>query len=284
VRAVPLLADAGEIANWLGTCTEIEDQKRADRAVLEERKLKDLGLLAGGVAHDFNNLLVCILCGASNAMESVPAAHPAQSMLRDVVQAGERLAELTRRMLAYAGKGMFSLGRTDIGRLVRDACESIRTSIPRTICLEIHGGRDVPPVRTDAAQMRQVVVDLVINAVEAIGESPSGKISLRSTVVEIDGKPGRKSESPPATIPAGKYVALDVQDTGCGMDEATRSKIFDPFFTTKFVGRGLSLAAVHGFVRTTGGEVQVDSTPGKGTRFRVLLPAALEGQDALVCE
>jgi PAS domain S-box-containing protein len=284
VRAVPLRADAGEIANWLGTCTEIEDQKRADRAVLEERKLKDLGLLAGGVAHDFNNLLVCILCGASTAMESVPAAHPAQSMLRDVVQAGERLAELTRRMLAYAGKGMFSLGRTDIGRLVRDACESIRASIPRTICLEIHGGRDVPPVRTDAAQMRQVVVDLVINAVEAIGASPSGKISVRSTVVEIDGEPGPKSEFPPTAIPAGKYVALDVQDTGCGMDEVTQSKIFDPFFTTKFVGRGLSLAAVHGFVRTTGGDVQVDSTPGKGTRFRVLLPAALEGQDALVCE
>jgi PAS domain S-box-containing protein len=282
VRAVPLRGDAGEIANWLGTCTEIEDQKRADRAVLEERKLKDLGLLAGGVAHDFNNLLVCILCGASTAMESVPAEHPAQGMLQGVVQAGERLAELTRRMLAYAGKGMFSLGRTDIDRLVREACESIRPSIPRTISLEIHGGRGVPPVKTDAVQMRQVVVDLVINAVEAIGDSAPGKISVCSTVVKVGGELAPESESARAAVPAGTYVALDVQDTGCGMDEATRSKIFDPFFTTKFVGRGLSLAAVHGFVRTTGGGVQVDSTPGKGSRFRVLLPAAIEVREAVV--
>jgi len=134
-------------------------------------------------------------------------------------------------------------------------------------------------VETDAAQMQQCVADLVMNAVEAIGESASGRISVRTTIVEIDEQSERRISL--SAIPAGKYVALDVQDTGCGMDEETRNKIFDPFFTTKFMGRGLGLAAVHGFVRSMGGGVQVDSTPGEGTRFRILLPAALEEENSL---
>lgn len=278
VRAVPMRPSADEVTNWLGTCTDIEGQKRADRFLLEEQKIKGIGLLAGGVAHDFNNLLVCVLGGASCAMESLPSEHPAQDMLREVIHAGERLAELTRRMLAYAGKGNFCIARTNIDRLVRETCESIRDSIPQSIHLEIHAGRDTPPVKTDAVQMRQVVVDLLMNAVEAIGERASGRISVCSAVVEIDEDPGRTSPVT-STVPAGKYVALDIQDTGCGMDEETRNKVFDPFFSTKFAGRGLGLAAVQGFVRSTGGGVQVDSKPGEGTRFRLLLPAAYEQQD-----
>jgi len=278
VRAVPLRIGE-EISSWHGTCTEIEDQKKADRAVLEEQKLKDLGRMAGGVAHDFNNLLVGIVGGASWAMDSLEASHPAHEMLQEVVVAGERAAELTRRMLACAGKGNFRVGRTNIDRLIRDACESMQASIPRTIRLEIKTGCDIPPVETDAAQMQQCVADLVMNAVEAIGESASGRISVRTTIVEIDEQSERRISL--SAIPAGKYVALDVQDTGCGMDEETRNKIFDPFFTTKFMGRGLGLAAVHGFVRSMGGGIQVDSTPGEGTRFRVLLPAAFEKEHSV---
>jgi len=283
VRAVPLRTSAGEITNWLGTGTDIEDQKQADKIVLEEQKLKGLGRMAGGVAHDFNNLLVCILGGATCAMDTLPPSHPAQNMLRGVVQAGELVADLTRRMLTSAGKGNLSIASTNIDRLVRETCESIQTSIPRTIHLEIQGERDMPPVKTDAAQMRQAVVDLVMNAVEAIGEKGSGKISVRSTVVEIGEDPVRTGEFTPASVPAGKYIALDVQDTGCGMDEETRNKVFDPFFTTKFMGRGLGLAAVHGFVRSTGGGVQVDSKPGEGTKFRLLLPVALEEVKSCAC-
>jgi PAS domain S-box-containing protein len=275
VRAVPLRI-GGEISNWHGTCTDIEDQKQADRAAVEEQKLKDLGRLAGGVAHDFNNLLVGIVGGASWAMDSLDASHPAQEMLQSVVVAGERAAELTRRMLACAGKGRFDVGRTNIDRLVRDACESMQASIPRTIRLEIHSGLDMPLVETDAVQMRQCVADLLMNAVEAIGEGARGRISVSTTIVEIGQAADRRSEFAQAAIPPGRYVALDVQDTGCGMDEETRNRIFNPFFTTKFMGRGLGLAAVHGFVRSMGGGIQVDSTPGEGTRFRVLLPAALE--------
>jgi PAS domain S-box-containing protein len=271
VRAVPLRTGTGQVASWLGTCTEIEDQKRAENATLAEQKLKGIGRLAGGVAHDFNNLLVCVLGGASCAMQSLPASHPAQEMLQDVLSAGERLAELTRRMLAYAGKATFRVEPTNVDQLVHDACESIRPLIPETVSLEIQSGAPVPPVRTDSAQMRQAVVDLVLNAVEAIGEGSSGRISVGTTVVEIGKESIQTGEFGPAAD-TGKYVALEVRDTGCGMDEETRNKIFDPFFTTKFMGRGLGLAAVHGFVRSTGGGVQVDSAPGKGTRFRVLLP------------
>ena len=279
VRAVPVRTQEGEIANWFGTCTEIEDQKRDGRAVLQKQKLEGMGTLAGGVAHDFNNLLTGILLGTSCAMESLPAAHPAQEMLTVVVQASERAAELTRRMLACAGRGNSSVELTDINQLMRGACEAIRASIPNTILLEYNGAEDVLNVETDSTQMRLVIVDLVMNAVEAIGEGVAGRIFLRTELVEIDEESIRNSEFQPVAIPAGKYAALEVQDTGCGMDEETQSRIFDPFFTTKFVGRGLGLAVVHGFARSHGGGVQVDSAPGKGTRLRVLLPAAIEKQE-----
>lgn len=196
-------------------------------------------------------------------------------MLRGVVQAGERAAELTRKMLAYAGKGAFYVERTDLAELVRETCMALKASIPMTIRFEFRGGCNLPPVETDAAQLRQAVVDLVRNAVEAIGDSP-GTISVRTAAVEVSEEAARKNGFASAEIGAGRYVALEVCDDGCGMDEYTRKKAFDPFFTTKFTGRGLSLAAVHGFVRSNGGGVQVDSAQGQGARFRILLPAVPE--------
>ena len=276
VRAVPMRGATGEITNWLGTCTEIEDRKRAGDALLEEQKLKGLGRLAGGIAHDFNNLLVCVLGGASCAMESLPSSHPAQEMLQGVVQAGERLAELTRRMLAYAGKAIFRVEPADVEQVIHEACESVRSAIPEGIRLEIRDGGEIPPVKTDAAHLRQAIVDLVMNAVEAIGPGATGRISVRTDLVEVD-EEGVQGFRPVAA--PGRYVSVEVQDNGCGMDEETRNKIFDPFFTTKFVGRGLGLAAVHGFVRGVGGGLRVDSNPGRGTAFHILLPAEtiLEG-------
>jgi PAS domain S-box-containing protein len=271
VRAVPLRSSAGETSNWLGTCTDIEDQKQAGSAVLEEEKSKGIGRLAGGVAHDFNNLLVCILGGASCAMESLPAEHPAREMLQDVIQAGERVAELTRRMLAYAGKATFRVEPVDVSQLIEDACQSIRPSIPETIRLEIRSGHELPPARTDPEHLRQALEVLVLNAVEAIGESSSGCISIHAEVADAGEASGRKNGLGPAAA-TGRYVALEVRDTGCGMDEETRNKIFDPFFSTKFMGRGLGLAAVHGFIRSTGSGVEVDSQPGRGSAFRILLP------------
>jgi PAS domain S-box-containing protein len=273
VRAVPLRTSNGELTSWLGTCTEIEEQKRAESATFEEQKLREIGRLAAGIAHDFNNLLVCILGGASCAIESIPSSHPAQEMLQQVLAAGERVAELTRNMLAYAGKASFRVEPINVDQLLHDACESLRASIPERIGLEIRSAPELPPVKTDAAHMRRAIVDLVLNAVEAIGERTPGTISIRTTVVDIDEEAIRTCGFGSAAD-TGKYVALEVRDTGCGMDDETRNKIFDPFFTTKFIGRGLGLAAVRGFVRSTGGGVQVQSTLGEGTRFQVLLPVA----------
>lgn len=280
VRAVPMLTEGGTVTNWFGTCTEIEDQKQNEKAILEKQKLEGIGALAGGVAHDFNNLLMCILGGASCAMERLPESHPVQELLRGVVQAGEQAAELTRKMLAYAGKGSFFLELINIGELVQEVCEILRPSIPATIHLECQSGRGIPPIETDRTQMRQVVVDLVTNAAEAIGQAAPGRISVRTAMVDIDGESIGKGDFGPAAIRPGRYATLEVRDTGCGMDEETQNRIFDPFFTTKFIGRGLSLAAVHGFVRSLKGSVQLHSAPGKGTRFRLLLPAAQEPETA----
>ncbi len=273
VRAIPVRGSTGEITNWFGTCTEVENQKQTEKARLEKQKLESLGRLAGGLAHDFNNLLVAILGGASYAMEKLPSSHPAQETLQGVVQAGERAAEITRKMLAYAGKGNVFVARAQIDQLVGDAIKC--AGVPESIRLEFHGGRRLPPVEADSDLLRQAIADLLKNAIEAIGEQSSGSILVRTAMVELGKEAARRDFGPPGISP-GKYVAVEVRDTGCGMDEETQKMIFDPFFTTKFLGRGLGLAAVQGFARSNGGGVQVDSSPGKGARFRLLLPAALE--------
>jgi PAS domain S-box-containing protein len=266
VRAIPFRDESGQVTNWFGSCTEIENQKQAEAVNLRNEKLQSIGQLAAGMAHEFNNLLMIVLGGASQTLESLPPSHNSRDTLQNVIRASERAAELTRKMLAYAGKAHLSMEPTDLNKLVRDTCDSLRTSVPRAIQLEISAGRDLPPVATDSRQMRQVIVDLLMNALEAIREGSAGTILVRTGRTEV-------GEGDMPALRAGKYVELEVLDTGCGMSEETQRKIFDPFFTTKFMGRGLGLAAVQGFVRSSGGGVDVDSAPGRGTRFRVLLPA-----------
>jgi PAS domain S-box-containing protein len=281
IRAIPMRGGEGETTTWFGTCTEIESQKRSGEAVLEKQKMESLGRLAGGLAHDLNNHLVVIQGGASYAMEKLPPSDPTLRTLQDVVEAGDRAAELIRKMLAYAGKGNVRVARTRVDPLVRDAIA--QAGVPQSIRLEFQSGRRVPPVETDSELLRQAIADLVRNAVEAIGEQASGSISVRTAVVEFGGESGPR-EVAPAGIAPGAYVAVEVADTGCGMDEETQKKIFEPFFTTKFMGRGLGLAAVHGFARSNGGGVQVNSTPGKGASFRLLLPAAAGSRAAQAVE
>jgi PAS domain S-box-containing protein len=265
VRLVPFRGTGHEIANWFGTCTEIENQKQAESVNLQKEKHYGIGTLAAGVAHDFNNLLVAIMGGASLVMENLSPSHPSQEMLQSVIRAAERAAELTGKMLAYAGKGNMCIEQTDLNQVVCETCDSLRASIPRTVRLRVRVGWDVPALTTDSRRLRQAIVDLVWNAVEAMYEGASGTVWVRTGKAEI----GRESK----TIPAGKYVMLEVRDTGCGMNDETQKRIFDPFFTTKFPGRGLGLAAVQGYVRSNGGEVQVESRPGRGSRFRILLPS-----------
>jgi nitrogen-specific signal transduction histidine kinase/CheY-like chemotaxis protein len=260
--------------DWVGgVVLDVTERRQAEDALRQAQKLESIGVLAGGIAHDFNNLLTGIMGNASLALRTLPGdgaarAHP---LLQDVIRASERAADLTQQLLAYAGKGRFFIQQVDLPALVREISGLVRTSIPKKVALQLHTGA-CPPVEADASQLQQVVMNLVINGAEAIGDAP-GVVTVttgarRCTAAEL------RRRFPGADLPAGEYVQLEVRDTGSGMDAATRARIFDPFFTTKFTGRGLGLAAVLGIVRGHRGAIAVESATGQGTTFTVVLPAA----------
>jgi PAS domain S-box-containing protein len=273
VRMVPLEQYSGDKLKWLGTCTDIEDHKQTERAIQQKLKWESIGLLAGGIAHDFNNLLVGILGGASYVVEYLPETHVVQPILDSIVKSGERAAQLTRQMLAYSGQGRYFVEQVDLAAAVAETSQLVRAMIPQNVRLTLQVTGSPPPIETDAGQMQQVIMNLIINAAEAIPENQPGSIVVRTFAQEVTlAMPGPTVAGPPGLSPGG-YVVLEVQDTGCGMDEETKSKIFDPFFTTKFTGRGLGLAAVQGILRSAGGSISVESAPNKGSTFRVFLPA-----------
>jgi PAS domain S-box-containing protein len=278
MRTAPIRNTDGGPVRWFGTFTDIEDQKRAEEAIRQREKLDSIGLLAGGIAHDFNNLLVGIMGGASYARDSLDRGHSAYPMLEIVLRSSERAADLTQQLLAYAGKVDVRLEPADISQVARDACDPVRISIPKNIDLKLETANDIPVIETNAGQMKQVIVNLVMNAVEAIGEE-SGVVTVK-TAMEPVGPGVCESGEPQSNVlgyelPPGQYVLVEVSDSGPGMDDRMQTQIFDPFFTTKFMGRGLGLAAVQGIVRSLGGGIRVSSEAGSGSAFQVLLPARI---------
>ncbi len=268
MRTARIRANESGPVRWFGTFTDIEDQKRAEESLRQRQKLDSIGLLAGGIAHDFNNLLVGIMGGASFALDSLDKDHAVYPMLEMVLRSSERAAHLTQQLLAYAGKVQISLEPADISQVTQDACDLVRSSIPPNVELVIATAGDLAPIKTNAVQMQQVIVNLVMNAVEAIGDN-SGTVTVRTALEPVvAGQPNVLGYE----LPPGPCVAVEVSDTGDGMEEDTLAKIFDPFFTTKFTGRGLGLAAVHGILRSLGGAIRVSSTKGVGSSFKVLLP------------
>ena len=257
---------------WLCVILDLTERKTLEKKLFEKQKLESIGLLAGGIAHDFNNLLVGILGNASMAQELLPSGNPAAEAVEGIVQASERAAHLTRQMLAYSGKGQLVIEPVDLSNLARAVTKLVQSSIPNQIAVHLELAPDLPPVEADEGQMQQVIMNLVINAAEAIGKD-AGLISVRTSVQAVDAHFIREQLDGPEFEP-GTYVRLEVSDTGSGMDEETKTRIFDPFFTTKFTGRGLGLAAVAGIVRGHKGAIQVRSVPGKGSTFFVLFPAA----------
>lgn len=264
----------------VGVGIDITDQKRSEEKLRHTQKLESLGVLAGGIAHDFNNLLVGIMGNASLASDSLPVDHAVREQLDEIVLAGQKAANLTRQMLAYAGKGRFVIQQLDLSTLVRDTERLLRSSLLKNVDLHLNLGSDLPCVEADAGQMQQLIMNLVINAAEAIADGQSGTVSVGTSLQHLD-KSVVDSPMGGQEITPGNYVALEVQDSGTGMDEATQARIFEPFFTTKFVGRGLGLSAVLGIVRSHKGILKLVSTPGKGTTFQVLLPAVSEPQTAV---
>jgi signal transduction histidine kinase/ActR/RegA family two-component response regulator len=250
---------------------DITERKRTEEAMRRTQRLESLGVLAGGVAHDFNNLLTTIMGNATLALQSMRQTSPDRLLIEEIVRASRTAADLTRQLLAYAGKGRFVIETIDLSQLARDISALVQTSIPKKVQLRLNLADNLPLVQADASQIQQVVMNLVINAGEAIGDEV-GTILLTTEEQDVDDRYIEAFFTPEELTP-GKYVALEVGDSGCGMDEETKAKIFDPFFTTKKAGRGLGLSAVLGIVRGHKGAMRVYSAPGKGTTFKVLIPA-----------
>ena len=251
-------------------------QRENEEALRQAQKLESIGVLAGGIAHDFNNLLTGIMGNAGLARRALDAGKTDQAgaLLRDVISASQKAADLTRQLLAYAGKGRFVIAPVDVCRLVTEVSALIRASISKKITLVLDIPEDCPSVEADRAQLQQLVMNLVLNGGEAIGEEP-GTLTVRVRTEHFTERRDRpRAEGFP--IVTGQYVRIDVTDSGAGMDAETRARIFEPFFTTKFLGRGLGLSAALGIVRGHRGAISVRSEPGQGTTFIVLLPIPRE--------
>jgi len=257
---------------WHGYITDVTEARRLETKLVESAKLESLGVLAGGIAHDFNNLLTGILGNASLARQELPPTSLGQPMLDQIETAARRAADLCKQMLAYSGKGRFVIQRIDLNKLIEDTTHLLQISIGKTCVLRFNLAPNLAVIKADATQLRQVIMNLVINGSEAIGNR-SGVLALTTGVARVDHE-YLKGFRPDASPAPGDYVFVEVSDNGCGMDAATLTKIFDPFFTTKFTGRGLGLAAVLGIIRGHKGGLKVYSEPGKGTTFKLFFPVA----------
>ncbi len=257
---------------------EMEERREAEEAhhkleaqVQHAQRLESLGVLAGGIAHDFNNLLASIMGYASLAAMDLAEDSRARKSVDQVLVAAKSAADLTQQMLAYSGRGTFVLEAVNITQLIDGVARLLESTISKKAALQLQLASDLPAIQADASQIRQVVMNLITNAAESLGDR-TGTVQVTTGVerAELGELP---AISPGHVLPAGDYVYIEVRDTGCGMDQETLHKIFDPFFTTKFTGRGLGLAAVLGIIRSHGGSIQVESEPGHGTVFRVIFPA-----------
>ena len=262
-----------------GFITDITERKEAeaakqlfDRKIQETQRLESLGLLASGIAHDFNNILTGILGYTGLASQSITAGSPAQEYLLPIREGCIRAAELCKQMLAYSGKGSLVIRKTSLNTLVEETTQLLQMSISKQASLRLNLAPNLPAIEADTIQIRQVVMNLVINASDAVGPL-SGTIGLSTSLRRV-AQDELTTMAIPAELPAGTYVCLEVSDTGCGMSAETQARIFEPFFTTKFTGRGLGLSAVHGIVRAHKGVLKVYSELGRGTTFRLFFPAS----------
>ena len=258
---------------------DITDRKRAEeerlkleQQLLHAQKLESLGVLAGGIAHDFNNILMAIMGNADLALMRINKESPAVENLHRIEKAAAQAADLAKQMLAYSGKGKFVVEQLDMNSLLEDMLHMLEVSISKKAVLRLNLTPHLPGVEADATQMRQIIMNLVINASEAIADT-SGVIAITTGCMDCD-RSYLKDVWLDENLSDALYVYLEIADSGCGMTKETLSRLFDPFFTTKFTGRGLGMAAVLGIVRGHKGAIKVYSEPGKGTSFKILLPAS----------
>lgn len=249
-----------------------EQRRKLELQMLHVQKLESLGVLAGGIAHDFNNILMAITGNASLALMRLGTESPAVHYLEEIEKAADKAADLARQMLAYSGKGRFVLQALSLNQVVEEMTAMLQVSISKNVRISYHLATPLPAIVADATQIRQVVMNLAINASEAIGDQ-SGVISISTGCMECDQEYLQETWID-QNLAAGHYVYLKVTDSGCGMDRETMERIFDPFFSTKFTGRGLGMAAILGIVRGHRGAIRVNSESGRGSTFTLLFPAS----------
>jgi signal transduction histidine kinase/CheY-like chemotaxis protein len=276
LRTTEILCRAGSVL--------FDSYKRQQHELaLEERlreagKLKALGVLAGGIAHDFNNMLSTVMGNAELVAAALPENSESQNMLGAIITASQHAAELCNQMLAYACRGKLSFERVECSELVKELSALLEVSLPDTVTLECEVLEDLVFVEADKSQLRQVIMNLITNAADALGgDEGSVHVTIGAQHYDTDDLTRFRSMTPPV---AGDYVRLTVTDDGCGMTAAMQAKIFDPFFTTKFTGRGLGLAAVQGIILSHNGGIGVDSEVGRGTTITILLPREAASQVA----
>jgi len=271
--------DNGNLISMLGTVQDITEQKRSEefrlnleRQLFHTHKMESLGILAGGIAHDFNNILTAIVGYTELTIMKLPPESPVIGNLHKIEKSAARATDLAKKMLAYSGKGHFALENIDLNSLLNEMTNLLEVPVSGKATIHLNLASPIPAIYADSAQIRQIIINLVINASEAIGES-SGVITISTGTMKCD-RGYLEKIWPEDSIAAGEYVCLEVADNGCGMDKETMSKIFDPFFSTKFTGRGLGMAALHGIVRGHKGAILVQSEVGKGSAVKVLLPVS----------
>jgi len=269
LKTSALESEGGERALVL-TVQDATEKIKIERKLLDAQKLESLGVLAGGIAHDFNNILAGVLGNANLARLELPTAAVAHPYLEQIERAAVRAADLCKQLLAYSGRGRFIVERLDINAVIDDTLQLLQLSIGKGAVLKLHLHRPLPAISGDATQVQQLVMNLVINASEAIG-ARSGVISVSTGVVHADRDYLSRTHFSP-DLPEGDYVFLEVSDNGCGIGKEVIARIFDPFFTTKFSGRGLGLSAVLGIVRGHNGGIKVYSEPESGSTFKALFP------------
>jgi PAS domain S-box-containing protein len=257
-----------------GILRDVTERHLLEEQLRQAQKMEAIGRLAGGVAHDFNNLLTVIMGNALMLQQGIRGHGLSQSEeLEAVVKASETAADLTRQLLYYSGKGQFLVEPVDISGCIRGIGPLLRAAVSKNVEIRLELAPDLPCVESDRGQIKQIVTNLVLNSAEAIGKENPGVIRVTTRFRQLTASEARDRITG-ERLPAGAYVAVEVSDTGCGMDAPTTSRIFDPFFTTKFTGRGLGLPAVAGAVKAHRGGIELETTPGAGSRFCILLPAS----------
>ncbi|MBL8878132.1 MAG: PAS domain S-box protein, partial [Phycisphaerales bacterium] len=259
---------------------DVSERDNLERRLRDSQKLESLNVLAGGVAHDFNNFLLTILCNASLAMEHVPNENEARPFIQKILNASRRASDLTRQMLTYSGRAACEIQPVEFNALIRETTDFLQAALPKNVTVATDLQEGLPAIHADAAQLQQVLMNLVLNASEAIGNK-SGVVTISTSLTALDERQ-ISAEFTGQPLTPGRFVRLRVRDTGCGMSPETLARIFEPFFTTKFTGRGLGLATMLGTVRAHRGGVKVRSNVGQGTEFTLLFPAgALHRRTAL---